>query len=528
MRRTRLAALALAVGALAAGLLVPATTGSAATAAAPARPALAGITWGQCNDPYLVQAGAKCGTLAVPLDPADPDGEKITLAVSRILADPGAGPYRGAMFTNPGGPGGSGLWVAALGAAVPGNVGRTYDWYGVDPRGVGDSRPALSCNGRYFGWDRPSYVPTKASITKHWRKKTERYARACGRSAGKKLLPHLRTTDVVADFEALRTAIGAEKVSFYGFSYGTYIAQVYATLHPDRLDKVVMDGVIDAKQVFYRSNLKQDKAFEKALTKFFGWVGRHHKTYQLGRSARAVRGEFERLKRRLDRRPAGGKVGPSELTDALLPAGYTVGAWPTVATAFSALANKGNASLVKQLYRSSNPVGKGADNGYAVYLGTECTDAPWPRKWRTWAKDNWRVHRSAPYLTWSNAWFNAPCRTWPVKAGPRVQVTRTFDRPVLLVSETFDGATPYAGALATRRLFKKAALVEGRNGTTHSSSLSGVACVDDTVAAYLRTGAVPARRTGNRSDKVCPKLAAPKPSSGKLALLDRLRLEAFR
>ena len=84
---------------------------------------------------------------------------------------------------------------------------------------------------------------------------------------------------------------------------------------------------------------------------------------------------------------------------------------------------------------------------------------------------------------------------------------------ILLVNETRDAATPYAGALAVRRLFPSASLVAGIGGTTHSSSLSGVPCVDNAVSAYLRSGMVPRRLPGNRSDRRCSRLVPPSPST---------------
>jgi hypothetical protein len=85
---------------------------------------------------------------------------------------------------------------------------------------------------------------------------------------------------------------------------------------------------------------------------------------------------------------------------------------------------------------------------------------------------------------------------------------------MLLIGETRDAATPYSGALGVRRLFPTASLIAGVGGTTHSSSLSGVACVDNSVANYLRTGIVPTRLPGTRADRTCPRLAPPSPARG--------------
>jgi hypothetical protein len=56
-------------------------------------------------------------------------------------------------------------------------------------------------------------------------------------------------------------------------------------------------------------------------------------------------------------------------------------------------------------------------------------------------------------------------------------------------------------------------LVEGVGGTTHAGSLSGVACTDDVIAAYLADGTLPARLGGDRSDKQCPAVPQPAPKA---------------
>ncbi|MEO6511456.1 MAG: alpha/beta hydrolase [Nocardioides sp.] len=520
-RRTTAGLVAMIGTALAVSTLGGTTTSTAQ--ASPSVPAAAtpayvapAIRWGSCGDAYLNQQHAKCGTLVVPLDHADPGGPTIRLAVSRIRHT--SSTSRGVMFTNPGGPGGSGLWMATLGGRVPKGVGGSFDWYGMDPRGVGSSRPALSCDRGYFGWDRPAYVPSSAKITRHWRTRTERYAADCSDAGASRLLPHLRTTDTVADFETLRETIGADKVGFYGGSYGTYIAQVYATQHPTSLNRVVMDGVIDPSRVFYRANLDQDRGFQKNLTAFFAWVGRHSSQFHLGTSKDAVAQAYRKVQRRVADHPADGKVGPSELDDAVLPAGYAVQNWPYVAQQLAALVNDNRAGGIESLYRSGSPAGQ--DNGYAVYLATECTDARWPSKWSTWQADNDRVHRTAPLFTWENAWFNAPCRTWPAAARPAVDVNGAdLGFPVLLVSETYDAATPISGAREVRRRFPTSVLIEGVGGRTHAAGLSGVPCVDNAIARYLKNRTVPTRRSGDRSDLECAAVPVPSARSSARAQL---------
>ena len=468
------------------------------------------IDWGRCADPVLAARKAQCGFLEVPRDYAKPAGAKIRLAVSRIRHT--AADYQGVMLVNPGGPGGAGLMLSVLGDYVPEGAGQSYDWIGFDPRGVGASRPALSCDDEYFGYDRPQYLPSTRAIEKAWLARAAAYAKACDRAGGP-LLDHLQTTDTVRDMESLRVALGQEQINFYGFSYGTYLGQVYATLHPQRVRRMVLDGNVDPRRVWYDANLDQDVAFDRNIKLYFAWLARHHDVYRLGRTGAAVEKLFYDTQRNLTAKPAGGVIGPNELTDVFLQAGYYVFGWTAVADAFAAWVNDRDAEPLRALYEQGNPQTPGADNGYAIYLAVQCTDVQWPVSWSKWQRDNWRVHRQAPFETWGNAWYNAPCRTWGAKAGKPVAVDGSKSPPVLLISETRDAATPFTGSLEVRKRFPRAALIEGVGGTTHSGSLFGNSCVDGAIAAYLANGSVPQRVKANTSDKKCPPLAPPTPSS---------------
>ena len=156
-------------------------------------------------------------------------------------------------------------------------------------------------------------------------------------------------------------------------------------------------------------------------------------------------------------------------------------------------------------------MGIGDDNGFAAYLGVQCTDAHWPPQWSTWRDDSWRVYATAPFLTWNNTWFNAPCLTWPAKSENPVNVDGAHVPGLLLISETKDAATPFEGSLEVRARFPASSLIAGPGGTTHAASLSGNPCVDDQIAAYLASGVLPPRKPGRRADTTCPPLPQPVP-----------------
>lgn len=496
----RLPAIASAVLVVLGLLSVPVAT----TAPASADPGT--ISWHTCSNPELGYLGLQCGSLVVPRDHSDPTGPTVRLALTRRPHT--SSTYRGVMLVNPGGPGASGLSMPSLSDYVPGDVGATYDWIGFDPRGVGASSPSLHCSRRFFTFDRPSYVPKSRKITRAWLARSKAYAAACANTAGKRaLLPHLTTMDTVRDMDLIREALGVSTLNYYGYSYGTYLGEVYATQFPSRVGRFVLDGVVNPSRVWYAANLDQDRAFDKNMNLFWQYLARHRGAFHLGKRWRHIRAGYYRELRRLDRKPAaGGRLGPDELADAMLDAGYYVYNWVDLGLAYSALVRKHRGGTLAALYRDAN---MGDDNQFAMYSAVQCSDVAWPGWARTRAS-SWAVHRRAPFLTWNNTWYNAPCLTWKAPKHRRLGVTGSaVTSKILLISETRDAATPYSGALAVRRLFPSASLVAGVNGTTHASSLSGVPCVDNTVAGYLRTGLVPTRLAGTRADRRCPRLLPP-------------------
>jgi len=242
-------------------------------AAAPSR-----VRWGRCSDGFLRSAGAQCGFVRVPMDYGQPAGRTIRIAVSRVRHTVPRRQYQGVMLVNPGGPGGSGLAFAALGQGMPGGSGKFYDWIGFDPRGVGASRPALSCLPRYFHGDRPPYIPTTRGIRDTWLARAQSYVDACQANAPV-LLQNMRTVDVARDMNRIRMALGRPRINYYGYSYGTYLGQVFATMFPDQVRRMVLDSNVNPTRVFYQANLDQGPAFERVIQRWFGWIARHHRVY---------------------------------------------------------------------------------------------------------------------------------------------------------------------------------------------------------------------------------------------------------
>jgi pimeloyl-ACP methyl ester carboxylesterase len=477
------------------------------------------IQWGTCSDETLVAFGAQCGSLVVPLDYAHPRGKKISLAVSRVLHHTPDSQYQGVMLVNPGGPGGSGLIYSIIGDAwVPDHGGDSYDWIGFDPRGVGSSEPSLACDGTFFDGPRPPYEPTTRDILNQWVSRSKAYAKACTHADGAELFNHVKTTDTIADMESLRIALGQSKLNFYGFSYGTYLASVYMTLHPDRVRRFVLDSTVDPRGVWYRDNQAQDIAFQKTFKAYMAYLAQYHDYFDVGDTPQEVEDTFLATEADLNAHPIDGVFGGDELLDVFTGPAYYVYGWLDVGNAYSEYLHGAGSDDLVHMYTDANPGTPGSDNGYAMYLGTQCTDTQWPQSQQQLNRDNAFLNTFAYFFTWANAWFNGPCAYWKYPASHPVQVSgRKVHVPILMIGETLDPATPYAGSLYVRSIFPTASLIEGVGGTTHAGSLSGVGCTDDRIVAYLETGAVPTRLSGNRSDLQCPPVPAPVPTAATTA-----------
>jgi Predicted hydrolases or acyltransferases (alpha/beta hydrolase superfamily) len=499
MRKT-VAALAIAGAGL--SVLLQGLPANAAPAATP--PASGTIDWQPCTGEEL--AGLECASVAVPLDHRRPHGTKIRIALSRKRHTVPDSEYQGVLLLNPGGPGASGLtmphWFAGTGVE---QAAAAYDLIGFDPRGSGASEPRLDCGSGYDDPVRPDYVPANLAEEKAWLARAKDFARKCHQAAAR-LLPHMTTVDSAHDLEHIRRALGENKISFLGYSWGTYLGANYATLYPHRVRRLVLDSVVRPSGVWYQNNLDQNRAFEVRAKDFFAWLARHDATYRLGADAAAVERKYYEIRAALKANPAGGKVGPSEYDDTFLLGGYTNAAWPFLADGL-ALANAGDTGFLVALYEAfAEPAG---DSGHALYLATSCTDNRWPSSWTVWRRDAAALHRTAPFATWPNTWFNAPCLYWPAKAGTPLRLSGHGLPPVLILQSTKDAATPYQGAVEMHRLLPSSRLVVEDGGGNHGITLAGNECLDGHLAAYLADGTVPPSRPG--PDALCAPLPDPEP-----------------
>ncbi len=491
-----------------------ATPSATATDAGPIVPADSTLQWHSCAG-LIAQLGIHdCTMLSVPLNYADPGGRHISLALDMVPATAPLSQQQGILLVNPGGPGASGLSLAAeVAGGLTRSVARDYDIVGFDPRGVGSSVPELSCDPGFFAGPRPDYIPASAVAEQVLIARAKAYADDCEQKFGW-LLRYMTTENVARDLDSIRAAFGVAKINYYGFSYGTYLGQVYATMFPSRLRRMVLDSTVDPTGVWYTDNVDQDYAFQGRMDAFYAWMARYDSAYHLGGTAAQVRAAWYRARNQLLADPVNGTIGPDEFDDTFLLGGYSDQLWPGLAQALSSYLNSGNTLDLIGQYRS---YGVQNENEFAVYNAVQCSDVSWPRSWAFWTSDTEMIYRKAPFETWLNAWYNAACAFWPVP-GPAepLQINGTGLPGILMLQGTLDAATPYAGAQDAHRLLPSARMVVVEGGGNHGQSFEQPpdACVQGYANAYLASGALPQGDQGSGLvNATCPAVPDPTPGS---------------
>jgi pimeloyl-ACP methyl ester carboxylesterase len=490
---------AVALAGLVAGLS-PAT----ATAAEAPVPVL---DWQPCADPG--QHGFDCATAQVPLDYGDPQGATIDLAVIRHPAtDPD---HRlGALFFNPGGPGGSG--TASLPNVLdffPAPVRARFDLLSWDPRGVGAST-AVQCfdtpddRDRFFA-ELPEGFPVGRAEERAWIEGYARFGQLCGARNGE-LLAHVSTAEVAKDLELLRQAVGDPQLNYYGISYGTLLGATYANLFPDRVRALVLDGNIDpvawthgGDDAFVSTFLRQrsDLASATVLDAFLDLCGEASTAecaFSAG-SAAATRAKWATLLRRLREQPVTVGTPPRTFTYAALVTTMIED------VLFYARRWTQGGELLQSLWTGRGPsfpppAPALLEQSYAI----TCAESPNPRHpgvFRALAALAYaRAGDAGLYWAWKG---DEPCASWPATAAERY--TGPWDRPtanpVLVINLTYDPATPYEGAVAMVNVLARARLltVEGYGHTAFSNPNT---CAHDYVSRYVVDGTLPPPGT------VCP------------------------
>ncbi|MGW2835106.1 alpha/beta fold hydrolase [Streptomyces sp. NPDC001286] len=484
-------------------------------------PAAGSIDWVPCpgSDPVLgnLLKGLECGTVQVPLDYDHPEGRQISLALTRAKHTVPDSDYKGVVILN------RGQWPGGIGRDLPTryatgttglakDVGTAYDWIGFDPRGVGASEPALVCDTDYVdpGHALPNPVPATAAAEQQWVTLARSYAASCQEKYGD-ILAHLSTQDAARDLDRMRIALGQDKITYFGTDWGTYLGSVYATLFPDHLQRMVLDSVVRPSGVGYRNSLRKNVLTERNAQIFFAWVAKYDTVYHLGTTEAAVEANYYAARDALAAAPLDGRIGAAEWADVFEPVVYRSWTWLSRAKVLSDyVVRKDPASLRATWTLPGFP----HQNRQAMNDAANCTDGPWPLNWKRWHQDYTRQYNAGSrFLTWTNAWYSAPCAFWPQPA-PKTPLKVGNDQvDVLLVQPQYDTAHGVAGAVETHKLFPNSRLVLEKGGHNVGAALSANnnPCLNTYVGDFFRDGTRPASKKG--IDAVCQASNDPVPAS---------------
>lgn len=474
-----------------------ATTTPAGTKPASAPTPAATLTWAPCDKDLTDTSGidtslVDCTTLPVPLDYANPASATIKIALVRYRAS-GSGKRIGSLLMNPGGPGGSGrqflVSVVAQNEAKITDLHDRFDMIGFDPRGV-DGSNGLSCVDsttldKKFEVDITPETPEEKAFAKSL---NQQITSACKAKYGDDFLKQINTESTARDMDRIRAAVGDDKLSYLGISYGTYLGSVYATLFPDRVRALVLDGAFDPiGEDELTGNLIQMKGFENAFQNWLAWCGTNP-VCAFGPTD--VEARWLQLRQQLDDKAIAGDatrtVNQGTFITATIASLYQKAqGWPALGAALRAAAN-GDGSLLLMLADSQS--GR-RDDGTYDSLGTafgviSCESgivgAPPADKEAAAAA----LRAVSPHLSFSaSADDFGSCEGLPV-APAAAPFSYGGIGPILVIGGKNDPATPFQWAeKMAKDLGPKASLL-AYSGEGHSTWLESD-CADAAINAIL-------------------------------------------
>ncbi|WP_243717179.1 alpha/beta hydrolase [Actinomadura darangshiensis] len=467
--------------------------------AAPSTTAPAGLgsfygqkpSWKGCG------SGFECATVQVPLDYSKPSGEKVGLSVIRLPAEDKSSRI-GSLLTNPGGPGGSGVdFVRQAARAFGDDLRRRFDIVGFDPRGVAASDP-VKCNtgpqlDEFFATDAS---PDDQNETNKLGDEGKAFAQRCKTKAGTEL-PYVGTMYAARDMDVLRAALGDNKLTYYGASYGTYLGASYAEQFPKNIRALVLDGAVDPKLSSTELLIEQAKGFETALRAFADDCVKSGGC-PFGNSADAVIDKVASFLTATDKKPLSNSRDSRKVTESLAVMGiaralYVKEYWPVLRQALTQAMQKSDGTYLLAL--ADEMVERKADGSYSnqtdANMAVNCVDKPNPPNLATYGKAAAEAKKVAPRFGPFVVWGGLPCVYWPVQTKQEPKpVTAKGAPPIVVIGTIRDPATPYKWAQSLADQLSSGVLLT-YDGDGHTAYLQGNSCITKATDDYLITADPP-------------------------------------
>jgi pimeloyl-ACP methyl ester carboxylesterase len=443
----------------------------------------------------------------VPISYAHPADGSLLLSVVML---PATGAPIGDLVMNPGGPGVSGVsFLESAGPSFPSEIRQRFNLVSFDPRGIGASAPVdcVSPAGlrRWLAVDPEPVTGAQVAVVVA---AVRRFVAGCEAHTPRMVLANLDTATTARDLDRLRIALGERKLTYLGFSYGTYLGALYAQEFGSHVRAMVLDGAIDPALGTVQTSIQQAGGLETDLHDFFAWC-RTDATCKRELPAGAAI-EFRRLTSHLQdgavlaatpspaigSQPVNLGVAETGIASTL----YSPGDWPELAQAVAQGLN-GNGTLLAQLADDYAGIeANGSDtNVVSANIAISCLDHASPKGLATYQALARRMGAEDPDFGALEAWGSLVCAYWPVPpTGRAAPVHPSGLAPVLVVGSTRDPVTPYAWAKALAAELPGAVLLT-RAGDGHTGYFAS-ACVQQWADRYLVDLRLPPRNTVCRSN----------------------------
>jgi pimeloyl-ACP methyl ester carboxylesterase len=448
-------------------------------------------------DELTEQVTYECTTVPVPQSWDDPEAPE-TFEISLVRTRSADQQDRiGSLLLNPGGPGGSGIETAVFLSfgpqfgGLPDEVTSRFDLVGFDPRGVGRSSP-VECYtdaelDESFGAE-PD--PVEQAEFDELVAETRQQVETCAAKYGG-TLPLYSTRQAAHDLDALREAVGDDKLTYLGYSYGTLLGAVYAQLYPENIRALVLDGAVDPEQDSIASSQEQALGFERALDNFAAWCEQAPDECPLQPDARTV------ITNVLDdarSSPVPGDDGRDAtagwIFTAVISALYSQDLWQPLAAALDEL-DGGDPTGVFELAdsyaqrRADGTYSNLFDANTAVNCADDATEITVEQVRDL--QDQWRDEY--PMFGGPLATSVLTCALWPVAPDPYPTGPAEGAPPILVVGTLGDPATPYESTARLADMLGVGVVLtwEGEGHTAYPDT----ACISDAVDAYLIDLTVP-------------------------------------
>ncbi|KAH9848513.1 Alpha/Beta hydrolase protein [Lenzites betulinus] len=483
------------------------------------------VKWWACDGPNDVP-GAECGYAIVPLDYLNETAGVAKIALARYKA---TSPNRkGIVLLNPGGPGGSGTRLAS--PDFQRLVGEDYDVVGFDPRGIGKTEPRTQCfpsaaaHAAFVsntvldrGYDvgpnltdpsnRDHLIQQQRDADALWQAQFE----ICGKNMGDQL-KYMGTTNVVRDIDYITTLLEGEDalINFYGFSYGTIIGQYLVNMFPERVGRVVIDGVADA----------MSWVGSPSYTWEHHWLTSTEETYEILLSECAKVGPshcalaktendtsadiLERVEAFINDLyykplPVPNANIPGILTNGrarifLLGALERPPVWAHIALAFHQAMNGDGAAIMNDLSSTQHLVD--LERSAVSCNDNEPFKAPTPEEVIDEQLDVLK-HVSRFSLAVISSEPDAGCQYWPVTPNERFvgPWNHTLRSPMLIVSNTADPVTPLSNGRLVHEQLKNSSRLLIQNSPGHCSLALPSLCTIKHLRAFFANGTLPEDET---------------------------------